>query len=171
MNPASDAFRTPARKPAQGCRLRNGAATATPSRWPSPGAAPDGPPRSTSTRARRRRRRRADRLHPASGQGRTGPYRRRQREGRGRHPGTPQRVTPDGSDVTGTVLARTPNGDTDIPELDLKAIRPVGRHGLLADTAEILRLNTVGGVAPAGSCTPGTIAGDPYRADCVFVRC
>jgi len=28
-------------------------------------------------------------------------------------------------------------------------------------TAEILRLNTVGGVAPAGSCSPGVIVGVP----------
>lgn len=84
--------------------------------------------------------------------------------------GTPQWVAPDGSAVTGTVLTRTPDGDTNIAELDLKATRSGGRHGLLADTAEILRLNTVVGVAPAGSCTPGTIVGVPYRADYVFVR-
>ena len=62
------------------------------------------------------------------------------------------------------------NGDGNIPELDLKATPSGKHHGLLANTAEILRLNTVGGVAPAGSCTPGAIVGVPYRADYVFVQ-
>ncbi|WP_055493113.1 CHRD domain-containing protein [Streptomyces sp. TP-A0356] len=84
--------------------------------------------------------------------------------------GTPQWVAPDRSAVTGTVLTKTPNGDTNIPELDLRASRSGAHHGLLADTAEILRLNTVGGVAPSGSCTPGAIVGVPYRADYVFVQ-
>ncbi|MCD9876157.1 CHRD domain-containing protein [Streptomyces guryensis] len=84
--------------------------------------------------------------------------------------GTPQWVAPDGSAVTGAVLSKTPNGDGNIPELDLKATRSGKHHGLLAGTAEILRLNTVGGVAPAGSCTPGVIVGVPYRADYVFVQ-
>ncbi|PAZ17564.1 hypothetical protein CLM62_02270 [Streptomyces sp. SA15] len=84
--------------------------------------------------------------------------------------GTPQWIAPDGSAVTGAVISRTPNGDGNIPELDLKATQSGKHHGLLAGTAEILRLNTVGGVAPAGSCSPGTIVGVPYQADYVFVR-
>ncbi|WP_030945251.1 CHRD domain-containing protein [Streptomyces sp. NRRL S-646] len=84
--------------------------------------------------------------------------------------GTPQWVAPDGSAVTGAVLSKTPNGDGNIPELDLKATRSGKHHGLLANTTEILRLHTVGGVAPAGSCTPGAIAGVPYRADYVFLQ-
>ncbi|MFE0512632.1 CHRD domain-containing protein [Streptomyces sp. NPDC058964] len=84
--------------------------------------------------------------------------------------GTPQWVAPDGSAVTGALIAKTPGGDGNIPELDLKATRSGTHHGLLAGTTEILRLNTVGGVAPAGSCTPGAIVGVSYRADYVFVR-
>jgi len=36
---------------------------------------------------------------------------------------------------------------------------------------EILRLNTVGGVAPAGACDPATqpIVKVPYKADYVFL--
>ncbi|MEU7055075.1 CHRD domain-containing protein [Streptomyces sp. NPDC046197] len=84
--------------------------------------------------------------------------------------GTPRWVAPDGSAVTGVVLTKAPNGDGNIPELDLKAA-PAGRHhGLLAGTAEILRLNTVGGVAPTGTCFPGTVAAVPYQADYVFVQ-
>ncbi|MER5521770.1 CHRD domain-containing protein [Streptomyces sp. NPDC002763] len=84
--------------------------------------------------------------------------------------GTPQWVAPDGSAVTGAVLTKTPNGDGNIPELDLRTTRSGKKHGLLARTGEILRLNTVGGVAPAGSCTPGAVVGVPYRADYVFVQ-
>ncbi|WP_308402454.1 DUF3455 domain-containing protein [Streptomyces sp. AC550_RSS872] len=84
--------------------------------------------------------------------------------------GTPQWIARDGSAVTGAVLSRTPNGEGNIPELDLRATRSGKHHGLLADTAEILRLNTVGGVAPAGSCAPGAIVGVPYRADYVFLN-
>ncbi|GGX62416.1 hypothetical protein GCM10010358_16010 [Streptomyces minutiscleroticus] len=84
--------------------------------------------------------------------------------------GTPQWVAPDRSAVTGTVLTRTPNGDGNIPELDLGATPSGARHGLFAGVAEVLRLNTVGGAAPAGSCRTGTVVGVPYRADYVFVR-
>ncbi|MET9409404.1 CHRD domain-containing protein [Streptomyces sp. NPDC002935] len=84
--------------------------------------------------------------------------------------GTPQWVAPDRSAVTGALIAKTPNGATNIPELDLRATQSGRHHGLLADTQEILRLNTVGGVAPAGSCSPGTIVGVPYQADYVFVQ-
>ncbi|MFG2382505.1 CHRD domain-containing protein [Streptomyces avermitilis] len=84
--------------------------------------------------------------------------------------GTPQWVAPDRSAVTGTLISKTANGDKNIPELDLKATRSGKHRGLLAHTAEILRLNTVGGLAPAGSCAPGTIVRVPYQADYVFVQ-
>ncbi|MFF4112059.1 CHRD domain-containing protein [Streptomyces sp. NPDC001714] len=84
--------------------------------------------------------------------------------------GTPQWVAPDGTAVTGAVVTKTANGTGNIPELDLKTTRSGKNHGLLAHTGEILRLNTVGGVAPAGSCTPGAVVGVPYRADYVFVQ-
>ena len=84
--------------------------------------------------------------------------------------GTPQWIAPDRSAVTGALIAKTPNGATNIPELDLGATQSGRGRGLLAGTQEILRLNTVGGVAPAGSCSPGTIVGVPYQADYVFVQ-
>ncbi|MET7681290.1 DUF3455 domain-containing protein [Streptomyces sp. NPDC005423] len=84
--------------------------------------------------------------------------------------GVPQWVAPDGSAVTGTVVAKTPNGTGNIPEVELAATRSGAAHGLLSRTAAVLRLNTVGGVAPAGSCTPGAIVGVPYHADYVFVQ-
>ncbi|MFF5481395.1 CHRD domain-containing protein [Streptomyces sp. NPDC012935] len=84
--------------------------------------------------------------------------------------GTPQWIARDGSAVTGAVISKTPNGARNIPELDLKATQSGKHRGLLAGTAEILRLNTVGGVAPAGSCAPGAIVGVPYQADYVFIN-
>jgi hypothetical protein len=84
--------------------------------------------------------------------------------------GTPQWVAPDRSAVTGAVISKTPNGEKNIAELDLKATQSGKHRGLLADTQEILRLNTVGGVAPVGSCSPGAIVGVPYQADYVFVQ-
>ncbi|MEV6171225.1 CHRD domain-containing protein [Streptomyces sp. NPDC051954] len=84
--------------------------------------------------------------------------------------GTPQWIAPDRSAVTGSVISKTSNGDANIPELDLKATQSGKHRGLLANTAEILRLNTVGGVAPAGSCEPGAVVGVPYQADYVFIQ-
>ncbi|MGW7414800.1 CHRD domain-containing protein [Streptomyces sp. NPDC054863] len=84
--------------------------------------------------------------------------------------GTPQWVARDHSKVVGTLISRSPNGEGNIPELDL-AGRPSGRPGgLFSRTTEILRLNTVGGVAPAGSCTLGSLSGVPYQADYVFIQ-
>ncbi len=84
--------------------------------------------------------------------------------------GTPQWIAPDHSAVTGALISKTPNGDRNIPELDLKATQSGEKRGLFAHTQEIFRLNTVGGVAPAGSCTQGAIVGVPYGADYVFVQ-
>ncbi|MDJ0464364.1 CHRD domain-containing protein [Streptomyces sp. H27-C3] len=84
--------------------------------------------------------------------------------------GTPQWIAPDRSAVTGAVISRTPNGAANIPELDLQAQQSGKKRGLLAHTGEILRLNTVGGVAPAGSCTEGSLAAVSYRADYVFIQ-
>jgi len=84
--------------------------------------------------------------------------------------GPPQWVARDGSAVTGKVLVKSPNGSANIAELDLDATQTGQPTGLLANTVEILRLNTVGGVAPAGACTPGAIARVPYKADYLFVN-
>ncbi|MYY10988.1 CHRD domain-containing protein [Streptomyces sp. SID4919] len=84
--------------------------------------------------------------------------------------GIPRWVARDGSAVTGEVVGRTPNGAANIPELDLRAKKSGKKQGLLATTAEILRLNTTGGVAPVGNCEPGTVKGVPYGADYVFVQ-
>ncbi|WP_329118765.1 CHRD domain-containing protein [Streptomyces sp. NBC_01465] len=84
--------------------------------------------------------------------------------------GTPAWRAQDRSAVTGAVITKTPNGDRNIPELDLRATQAGRGGGLLSRTGEIFRLNTVGGVAPAGACSPGAVVGVPYFADYVFVR-
>ncbi|WP_176733127.1 CHRD domain-containing protein [Streptomyces agglomeratus] len=84
--------------------------------------------------------------------------------------GTPQWIAPDRSAVTGSLISRSPNGAGNIPELDLRAEQSGKKRGLLARTTEILRLNTVGGVAPAGSCEEGSVAAVPYQADYVFIQ-
>lgn len=85
--------------------------------------------------------------------------------------GPPQWIAPDGSAVTGTVISKSPNGDRNIPELVLDATQS-GRHaGLLSGVTQILRLNTVGGVAPTGDCDPKrhATAKVPYQADYLFL--
>jgi len=84
--------------------------------------------------------------------------------------GTPQWIAPDHSAVTGSLISKTANGDKNIPELDLKATQSGKKHGLFAGTQEIFRLNTVGGVAPAGSCAESAVVGVPYGADYVFIQ-
>jgi len=85
--------------------------------------------------------------------------------------GPPEWLARDRSAVTGKVLTRTPNGAGNIAELDLAATQAGKPSGLLSGIDEILRLNTVGGVAPAGPCDP---AAQPktevkYGADYVFI--
>jgi len=85
--------------------------------------------------------------------------------------GPPQWQAPGGSAVTGKVVARNPNGAGNIAELDLDATQIGASTGLLAHVVEVLRLNTVGGAAPAGPCDPQATptVNIPYQADYVFV--
>ncbi|TDC28373.1 CHRD domain-containing protein [Kribbella albertanoniae] len=85
--------------------------------------------------------------------------------------GPPQWIAPDGTAVTATLVTKSANGDGNIPELLLDARQVGGRSGILADTTQILRLNTVGGVAPAGSCDLETqaVVSVPYQADYLFL--
>jgi Protein of unknown function (DUF3455) len=80
---------------------------------------------------------------------------------------------PNGSTVVATKIAavKDPDGDG-IPWLLLQATKTTaGRGGhLLSDTTFIQRLNTKGGVAPAGPCTDGQTANVPYTADYYFYK-
>jgi Protein of unknown function (DUF3455) len=75
----------------------------------------------------------------------------------------------DGSKVVGAVKARrdAPNPQRDIPWLLLQATSTAG-PGLFAEVRYIQRLDTEGGVAPAGPCTTGQAAGVPYQATYEF---
>ena len=86
--------------------------------------------------------------------------------------GVPQWQAPDGSAVSGKLVTKNANGDGNIAELNLDATQIGASTGLLAHAVEVLRLNTVGGVAPAGTCDPQAtpIVNVPYRADYVFIN-
>ena len=86
--------------------------------------------------------------------------------------GPPQWQAADGSAVTGKVVSKNANGAGNIAELDLDASQIGGSSGLLSNAVEVLRLNTVGGVAPTGTCDPQTtpIVNIPYQADYVFIN-
>jgi hypothetical protein len=80
-------------------------------------------------------------------------------------------VSRDRSAVTGKLLNKTPNGDGNIPSLELELTQTGAPVGQFASAVEVLRLNTVGGVAPAGACDPRRqpIAKVPYEADYLFI--
>jgi hypothetical protein len=86
--------------------------------------------------------------------------------------GPPQWQAPDGSAVTGQVVTRNANGAGNIAELNLDATQIGTSTGLLSHVVEVLRLNTLGGAAPAGSCDPQAtpIVSVPYQADYVFIN-
>jgi hypothetical protein len=86
--------------------------------------------------------------------------------------GPPQWQAPDGSAVSGRVVTKNANGAGNIAELNLDATQIGESTGLLAQVVEVLRLNTVGGVAPAGTCDPQAtpIVNVPYQADYVFIN-
>ncbi len=86
--------------------------------------------------------------------------------------GVPQWQAPDGSAVTGKLVTKNANGDGNIAELNLDATQIGTSTGLLAHAVEVLRLNTVGGVAPTGTCDPQAtpIVNVPYQADYIFIN-
>jgi Protein of unknown function (DUF3455) len=78
----------------------------------------------------------------------------------------------DGSSVEAARKASAPGGAGNIPLLLLEAATAsVGPDGdRLAETTWVQRLNTAGGIAPVGACTPGAAAAVPYTTDYVFWR-
>lgn len=85
--------------------------------------------------------------------------------------GPPRWVAPDGSGVTGQAINKLANGDKNIPELILKATQVGKSTGVFSKTQAVLRLNTVGGIAPAGTCDPHKQpkAQVDYKADYLFL--
>ena len=76
----------------------------------------------------------------------------------------------DGSSVEAARTAAAPGGTGNIPWLLLQAVvTTAGSDGNeLAGTTWVQRLNTSGGVAPAGTCTPGDRKAVPYTSDYFF---
>jgi Protein of unknown function (DUF3455) len=73
-----------------------------------------------------------------------------------------------GSSVEAARTQSAAGGAGNIAWLLLQAVET--SHGRLGHTTWIQRLNTTGGVAPAGACTPGATTAVPYTADYFFWR-
>jgi Protein of unknown function (DUF3455) len=80
--------------------------------------------------------------------------------------GRPVWMLKDGSSVEAARSGALPGGSGNIPLLLLQAVSTTGDR--LGGTTYVQRLNTSGGVAPAGTCTPGDHAAVPYTADYFF---
>ncbi|SHN43410.1 DUF3455 domain-containing protein [Cryptosporangium aurantiacum] len=91
------------------------------------------------------------------------------RHGRIHHYGGPRWTSKrDGSTLLGAVAKRVPKDGT-IPWLLLTATRESGGPGTeLYAVTHISRVNTSGGLAPTGACTPGEKRAVRYGADYVF---
>jgi hypothetical protein len=78
----------------------------------------------------------------------------------------------DGSSVEAARTASAAAGPGNIASLLLQAVdTAAGPDGeKLAGTTWVQRLNTSGGVAPAGTCTPGDTTAVPYTTDYFFWR-
>ena len=78
----------------------------------------------------------------------------------------------DGSSVEAARTVTVSGGTGNIPWLLLQAVgTTAGPDGdRLTGTTWVQRLNTSGGVAPAGTCTPGDRVAVPYSADYLFWR-
>jgi hypothetical protein len=76
----------------------------------------------------------------------------------------------DGSSVEAARKASAPGGTGNIAALLLeKVVTTAGSDGdRLVKTTWVQRLNTSGGVAPSGTCTPGDTVAVPYSTDYVF---
>lgn len=76
----------------------------------------------------------------------------------------------DGSSVEAARKAAAPGGQGNIAWLLLEAVaKSAGADGdRLSSTTWVQRLNTSGGVAPAGACTPGDTTAVPYTTDYTF---
>lgn len=72
---------------------------------------------------------------------------------------------------TSVEAARTQSASGGAGNIALLLLQAVDTSpGRLGHTTWIQRLNTTGGVAPAGTCTPGATAAVPYTADYFFWR-
>ncbi|MEK9969750.1 MAG: DUF3455 domain-containing protein [Ferrovibrio sp.] len=86
----------------------------------------------------------------------------------GKHYGGPTWESDDGSKVTGAVKGRADAPQAGAVPWLLLATTSAGAKGSFSAVTSIQRVNTVGGVAPAGGCASGNagaVARVPYTAD------
>ena len=76
----------------------------------------------------------------------------------------------DGSLVVGARVAGATVDATAIPWLLLRVASHGAIEGKMSTISSIQRVTTVGGLAPAGACTPGATADVPYTAAYLFYR-
>lgn len=75
----------------------------------------------------------------------------------------------DGSSVVGRAITKVTVDPTAIPWLLVERVSTAAGAGdRFTDTTYIQRLNTTGGLAPAGACAPGATVEIPYTADYAF---
>ena len=89
----------------------------------------------------------------------------------GRHGEGPHWQAADGSRIKGTVNSRADAPVAGAIPWLLITTQSVGPTGLFSKVTSIQRVNTMGGVAPAGGCdrgTVGTASRVPYTADYLF---
>jgi hypothetical protein len=86
------------------------------------------------------------------------------------HYGGPTWEWLDGSTVVGARVDGKTIDPTAIPWLLLRAVSHGAVQGKMTDITAIQRVDTVGGLAPGGSCTAGDTAEVPYTAKYVFYR-
>jgi hypothetical protein len=89
----------------------------------------------------------------------------------GRHYGGPTWEGTDGSKVVGEVRAQSPSPDAAAIPLLLLRARTTSGSGMFAPVSSIQRLDTAGGRAPSGGCSPETVTSVvrvPYKAAYFF---
>jgi hypothetical protein len=82
----------------------------------------------------------------------------------GRHYGGPRWESTDGSTILGSVKERADAPAADAIPWVLLAAKSVGTEGSFSKVTSVLRVNTVGGVAPRSGCSQAT-AGASVRVD------
>lgn len=88
-----------------------------------------------------------------------------------RHSAGPSWEADDGSRIVGHVIAQTPSETAaSVPQLLLET-RSTAASGMLSPIRYVQRVNTVGGVMPASSCsTEHQLGNSPYIANYIFYK-
>ena len=88
----------------------------------------------------------------------------------GTHGAGPHWQATDGSRIEGQVAQRADAPVAGAIPWLLLTTRSTGGDGVLRNVTSVQRVNTAGGVAPAGDCAPGSTARVAYTADYRFLR-